>query len=49
MLEIREHWVRQLEETMAKNEDSAQEILEIHASEIKYSKKKSSRGKVHPA
>jgi len=34
---------------MAKNEDSAQEILEIHASEIKYSNKKSSRRKVHPA
>ena len=49
MLEIREQWVRQLEETMARNEDSAQEILEIHASEIKYSKKKSSRRKVHPA
>ncbi|CBY41549.1 unnamed protein product [Oikopleura dioica] len=49
MLEIRDHWVRQLEETMAKNEDSAQEILEIHASEIKYSNKKSSRRKVHPA
>ena len=49
MLKLREYWVRQLEETMAKNDESAHEILEVHASEITYSSKKSSTRKVHPA